>query len=152
MTTTTPHEVAKASAIAKNPNAMSKIAQTIDFPEPSVESAAGAIGFLLVVSFFSLDLVSAYLLHESKGFAKMRGLFAKDSRRPPHSSPRPYSRRLLNRDALHFSIPQFSHLLNLDLQVGKSGKNLLRRTEASSIYYATKTGATLVKATQSGLN
>jgi hypothetical protein len=72
MTTTTPHEVANGSAIAKNPKAMSRIAQTIDFPEPSSESAVGAIvsSFLFL---FLLDLASVYLLHELPEFAKMRG-------------------------------------------------------------------------------
>src|ERR1700722_10663669 len=72
MITTTPHEVANGSAIAKNPKAMSRIAQTIDFPEPSSESAVGAIvsSFLFL---FLLDLASVYLLHELPEFAKMRG-------------------------------------------------------------------------------
>src|SRR5580658_10287858 len=71
MTWTTPQEVANGSAIAKNPKAMSRIAQTIDFPEPSSESAVGAIvsSFLFL---FLVDLVSVYLLHELPDFAHPR--------------------------------------------------------------------------------
>src|SRR5580704_17074361 len=72
MTTMTPQEVANGSAIAKNAKAMSRIAQTIDFPEPSSESTVGAIvsSFLFL---FLVDLVSVDLLHELQDLAKMRG-------------------------------------------------------------------------------
>jgi hypothetical protein len=63
-----PQEVANGSAIAKNPKAMSRIAQTFDFPEPSVESAVGAMASALLLPFFLLALVSPYLLHEPQSF------------------------------------------------------------------------------------
>src|SRR5580700_567277 len=67
MTRTAPQELANGSAIAKNPKAMSRIAQKIDFPEPSSESAVGAMvsSFLFL---FLLDLVSVYLLHDLPDF------------------------------------------------------------------------------------
>src|SRR5271166_4914684 len=43
MTTTTPHDVANGSAMARKPKTMSRIAHTIDFPEPRLERPAGVI-------------------------------------------------------------------------------------------------------------
>jgi hypothetical protein len=57
---------AKGSAIARNPKAMSRIAQTIDFPELSVESAAVAIVSSLLFPSYLSDLVCDYLFHELK--------------------------------------------------------------------------------------
>src|SRR5208337_315028 len=43
MTTTTPHDVANGSAMARKPKMMSTIAHTIEPPEPSLESPASVM-------------------------------------------------------------------------------------------------------------
>ena len=43
MTKTTPHEVANGIAMARKPKTMSRIAHTIDIPEPGLESPVCAM-------------------------------------------------------------------------------------------------------------
>jgi hypothetical protein len=57
---TTPNDVANGSEIARKPKTMSRMAHTIDGPEPKLESFASAmILFLLAIGRFADDLEEA---------------------------------------------------------------------------------------------
>src|SRR5271167_2359031 len=66
MTTTTPHDVANGSAMARKPKMMSRIAHTIEPPDPSLETTAPAmISFSLRLEIRALKSIPELLCYAS---------------------------------------------------------------------------------------
>src|SRR5271157_2289242 len=92
MTRTTPHEVRNGRQIARKPKMMSTIAHTIDFPEPRLDSPAGAMfEFLLALG------IAAYSTGSSTCVPVIRQALAKHiSSRHKAASSLDCHRRFLN--------------------------------------------------------
>src|SRR5271165_1919524 len=72
MTTTTPHDVANGSAMARKPKTMSTIAHTIDFPEPRLERPAGVI---ILNSSLQLERLPNCCICEARVERRFRGCY-----------------------------------------------------------------------------